>query len=121
MWGWSRWRRWNGGWWNGASALSGELADDERDGKTDAEDVNDQLGEEGFGRERTLGRGGDRDDDAAHHQMNGAAVDDAAEKWRVDEGRQLAADQEIDESSGEGNEEVEEEARDRCFRSLLEC
>ena len=69
-----------------------ELADDERDRKTNAEDVNDELGEEGFGRKRTLGRAGEWDDDAAHYQMDSAAVDDATEEWRVDEGRQLAAD-----------------------------
>ena len=69
-----------------------ELAYDERDRKTDAEDVNDELGEEGLGRKRTLGRSGEGDDDAAHHQMDGAAVDDTTEEWRVDESRQLAAD-----------------------------
>ena len=63
-----------------------ELAYDERDRQADTEDVNDELGEEGFGRKRTLGRGGERDDDAAHYQMDNAAVDDATEEWRVDEG-----------------------------------
>ena len=54
--------------------------------------MNNELSEEGLGRKRTLGRAGEWDDDPAHHQMDGAAVNDATEKRRIDEGRQLAAD-----------------------------
>lgn len=54
--------------------------------------MNDQLGEEGFGREFALWRGGERDDDATHHQVNRTAIDNTAEQWTVDEGRQLAAE-----------------------------
>ena len=83
--------------------------------------MNDELGQEGFGRKRTLWRGGEWDDDSAHHQVDRTAVDDATEEWRLDEGRQFAADDEINQSGGEGDEEVEEEARHCCSCSLLEC
>lgn len=51
--------------------------------------------------------------------MNDAAVDYAAEEWSIDEGRQPAADRIVNESCGEGDQEVKEEACGCRFISLL--
>ena len=75
-------------------SLSRETTYDECDWQADTEDMNDQLGEEGFGREFALWRGGERYDDATHYPMNRAAIDNTAEQRIVDEGRQLSTDSE---------------------------
>jgi hypothetical protein len=51
--------------------------------------VNDQLEEEGFGGELALGGGREWEDDAAHHEMDGDAVEGAAEEWMFDKKEKL--------------------------------
>jgi len=50
------------------------MAYDKCDRDTNADDVNDELGDEGFGGKFSFWRGGERDHNSTHYQMNRGAV-----------------------------------------------
>jgi hypothetical protein len=88
-----------------------EVADGEGDGEADTEDVDDDADDHYLEGEGVLCRGGERNDNAVHEEVDGSAVEGAGKNGVLEQEGQEAAGEKEDSASGESNEEVAEKAK----------